>query len=66
MMLAAGMIREAAAMTTQIAGEVIPSEATRRQAADRLPGVVFEPLGPAVMKGIPSPIPIFRALREGS
>ncbi|HLA18376.1 MAG TPA: adenylate/guanylate cyclase domain-containing protein [Dehalococcoidia bacterium] len=47
-------------------GEVIASEATRRQAADRLPGVVFEPLGPAVMKGIPSPIPIFRALREGS
>jgi adenylate cyclase len=46
-------------------GEVITSEATARQAADGLPGVLFEPLGPAVMKGIRSPIPIYRALRQG-
>jgi adenylate cyclase len=45
-------------------GEVIASEATAQQAADGLADVVFEPLGPAVMKGIPSPIPLFRALRE--
>jgi adenylate cyclase len=45
-------------------GEVIASEATCHQAADRLEGIVFEPLGPAVMKGIPSPVPIYRALRE--
>lgn len=46
-------------------GEVMTSEATARQAEDRLDGVVvFEPLGPAVIKGIPAPIPLYRALRE--
>ncbi|MEE8347630.1 MAG: hypothetical protein V3S20_09805 [Dehalococcoidia bacterium] len=49
---------------TAAPGEVITSEATYRQAADKLYRVTFEPLGPAVMKGIPSPIPIFRALRQ--
>jgi adenylate cyclase len=47
-------------------GEVIASEATARQAADRLEGIVFEPLGPAVMKGIPSPVAIYRALRQAT
>ncbi|MEX0800480.1 MAG: adenylate/guanylate cyclase domain-containing protein [Dehalococcoidia bacterium] len=45
-------------------GEVITSEATVNQAADDLEGIVFEPLGPAVIRGIPSPIPLFRAMRE--
>lgn len=45
-------------------GEVIASEATALLAADELEAVVFEPLGPAVVKGIPSPIPLYRALRE--
>ncbi|MFB3052427.1 MAG: adenylate/guanylate cyclase domain-containing protein, partial [Dehalococcoidia bacterium] len=45
-------------------GEVITSEATASLVADGLEDVEFEPLGPAVMKGIPSPIPLYRALRE--
>ena len=45
-------------------GEVITSEATAVRAAEELESVVFEPLGPAVVKGIPSPIPLYRALRE--
>jgi adenylate cyclase len=47
-------------------GEVITSEATASQAAEKLEDVILEPLGPAVIKGIPSPIPLFRALREDS
>lgn len=47
-------------------GEVVTSEATVRQAADRLPGVAFEALGPAVIRGIPSPIPLYRARREAT
>ncbi len=47
-------------------GEVITSEATASQAADRLSGVILEPLGPAVIRGIPSPILLYRALREDS
>lgn len=45
-------------------GEVVTSEATATL-AEGLDGVEFEPLGPAVMKGIPDPIPLYRALREG-
>jgi adenylate cyclase len=45
-------------------GEVITSEATALRAAEELESVVFEPLGPAVVKGIPAPIPLYRALRE--
>jgi adenylate cyclase len=47
-------------------GEVITSETTATQAAEKLPDVILEPLGPAVIRGIPSPIPLFRALREDS
>lgn len=47
-------------------GEVITSEATASLTSEGLEGVEFEPLGPAVMKGIPSPIPLYRALREAS
>ncbi len=45
-------------------GEVVTSEATATQAAEGLDEVVFEALGPAVIKGIPSPIPLYRAMRE--
>ena len=45
-------------------GEVVISEATASQAEDRLDGVVFEALGPAVIRGIPAPITLYRALRE--
>jgi class 3 adenylate cyclase len=47
-------------------GEVVTSEATASLTSEELEGVEFEPLGPAVMKGIPSPIPLYRALREDS
>ena len=43
-------------------GEVLLSDATR--AALRTPSAVeFDELGPVVMKGIPDPIPLFRAWR---
>jgi adenylate cyclase len=44
-------------------GEVLASEATVDRAADGLPEVQFERLGPVVMKGIPTPINLFRAER---
>ena len=57
-------------------GEVLASEATVREAVKRgntappthdakLPGVDFERLGPVVMKGIPTPINLFRVERHG-
>ncbi len=46
------------------AGEVIASEATTLRAAEGLESVIFEALGPAVIRGIPAPIPLFRALRD--
>ena len=44
-------------------GEVLASETTVRGAAGRLTGVQLEQLGPVVMKGIPSPVNLFRAER---
>jgi len=44
-------------------GEVLASEATVRRVDDGLPDVCFEQLGPVVMKGIPTPINLFRAER---
>ncbi|MDO8616461.1 MAG: adenylate/guanylate cyclase domain-containing protein [Dehalococcoidia bacterium] len=44
-------------------GEVLLSQACAEQAAERLPGIVFEEVGPVVMKGIPEPIPLYRAHR---
>src|SRR3990172_9798319 len=41
-------------------GEGPASEATIQQADARLPGVEFERLGPVVMKGIPTPVNLFR------
>lgn len=43
-------------------GEVLLSEATLAEIGDRLPNVVFEELGPVVMKGIPAPMRLYRAL----
>jgi class 3 adenylate cyclase len=45
-------------------GEVLASEATVRRADGGLPDVAFERLGPVVMKGIPTPINLFRAERS--
>ncbi len=47
-------------------GEVLASEATVRRIDSGLPDVAFERLGPVVMKGIPTPINLFRAERRGS
>jgi adenylate cyclase len=44
-------------------GEVLLSEATLAQIDDKLSGVSFEELGPVVMKGIPDPVRLYRALR---
>jgi adenylate cyclase len=44
-------------------GEVLASEATVKRVDDGLPKVAFEQLGPVVMKGIPTPINLFRAER---
>ena len=44
-------------------GEVLLSDATRSQIDDRLPDVAFEELDPVVMKGIPQPVRLYRALR---
>ncbi|HLB23660.1 MAG TPA: adenylate/guanylate cyclase domain-containing protein [Dehalococcoidia bacterium] len=45
-------------------GEVLASEATIQQADARLAGVEFERLGPVVMKGIPTPVNLFRVERR--
>ena len=44
-------------------GEVLLSDATRAEIESKLPDVSFEELGPVVMKGIPAPVPLYRALR---
>jgi adenylate cyclase len=44
-------------------GEVLASEATVERADGGLPHIEFERLGPVVMKGIPTPINLFRAER---
>jgi class 3 adenylate cyclase len=47
-------------------GEVLASEATVQRANGGLEDVEFEQLGPVVMKGIPTPINLFRAERAGA
>ena len=42
--------------------EVLLSEATMSETDDKLPDVSFEELGPVVMKGIPDPVRLYRAL----
>lgn len=44
-------------------GEVLTSEAVVRTVADGLPHVTFEEVGPTVMKGIPQPVALYRAVR---
>jgi adenylate cyclase len=43
------------------AGEVLVSDAVRREAQPRCPTVEFVEIGPVVMKGIPDPIRLWRA-----
>jgi adenylate cyclase len=45
-------------------GEILVSEATRAEIKDRLPEVCFDELGPVVMKGIPAPVRLYRAMRD--
>lgn len=45
-------------------GEILLSQATMDLAAGKLPDVHFEELGPVVMKGIPDPVPLYRARPE--
>jgi class 3 adenylate cyclase len=45
-------------------GEVLASESTIAQAEDRMPDVDCQRLGPVVMKGIPTPINLFRVERR--
>lgn len=47
-------------------GEVLASEATVKEATTRLQGIEAERLGPVVMKGIPTPINLFRMERTGA
>jgi adenylate cyclase len=42
-------------------GEVLLSEATKADIDDQLPDVQFDELGPVVMKGIPTPVRLWRA-----
>ena len=46
-------------------GEVLASEATVERVDGGLPDCDFERLGPVVMKGIPTPINLFRVERTG-
>ena len=43
-------------------GEVLLSDATRAQVDGKLPNVLFDELGPVVMKGIPQPVRLYRAV----
>jgi adenylate cyclase len=47
-------------------GEVLLSDATRNQVDGRLPNVSFDELGPVVMKGIPQPVRLYRAVADSS
>ena len=44
-------------------GEVLVSDAMAARAREAGASVSFEEIGPAMMKGIPEPVPIFRAVR---
>jgi adenylate cyclase len=46
-------------------GEVLVSEAATRQVEETLSYVAFEEVGPVLMKGIPAPVAIYRAVRWG-
>ena len=44
-------------------GEVVLSYATLAEVDDKSPTVTFEEIGPVVMKGIPAPVRLYRAVR---
>ena len=44
-------------------GEVLVSEAATERAREALPDVTFEEVGPTLMKGIPAPVALYRAVR---
>jgi adenylate cyclase len=46
-------------------GEVLISEAAAERVAERMEGVWCEEMGPTVMKGLPEPVGIYRAVRAG-
>lgn len=46
-------------------GEVLVSEACTDRIADQAPEIHFEEIGPTVMKGIPEPISLYRAIMVG-
>jgi len=46
-------------------GEVLVSEACTNQVGDRAAEVEFEEVGPVLMKGIPEPVSIYRAVAGG-
>jgi class 3 adenylate cyclase len=45
-------------------GEVLLSDATLQRVDGKLAGVSFDELGPVVMKGIPQPVRLYRAVAE--
>lgn len=45
-------------------GEVLVSEALRDRAAEGVPCVAFEEVGPTVMRGIPEPMNLYRVVRS--
>jgi len=47
-------------------GEVLASQACVDRVGADLPEISFEQVGPTVMKGIPSPIPLYRAVRQAT
>jgi class 3 adenylate cyclase len=46
-------------------GEVLVSEACTGRVGDQAPEIYFEEVGPTVMKGIPEPIALYRAMMAG-
>jgi len=46
-------------------GEVLVSEAAALQVGDKQPDITFEEIGPVVMRGIPEPVGVYRAMRAG-
>ena len=53
-----------ASRVADVAGpaEVLISDATLQQIGDKLPDVEFDELGPVVMKGLPEPMRLYRAI----
>jgi class 3 adenylate cyclase len=45
-------------------GEVLVSEACAAKIEAPLDGVLFEEIGPTIMKGIPEPVPLYRVTRS--